>query len=441
MADDFDFDFGDFDFSDFDFDPSAWNWDWDFGDFPVGDPFAGLDFSDFDWGNFGDFDQFGEFDFDAFGNDPFALPTADFELPDFDIDNVGALTLPDLDPQLLDLLGGENLTDPYTLTRFDAGIPGGTTLADFDQADLDMLGRPGLGLGDDFPGIPSATNIGSPGLDAALSLSPQRQLDEALRPTSLSEQLQRAQIQAMERQGTGRGTDWTGLGQLGLGLAGLGLKYFGPEPERRVDPLDEEERRARIAKINAETERIMNPIFPPRGGGGGGGGARMPPPPGGAFNVAEFQRAAGLPEMQARFNALYDQVLKETQDLPKPTPEALSQMSQQLMQAQVPQIRQDFELQRQNILERANRLGVNPAAELAQVNQAEQQALQQLTVQAQTQALAFIQAQQAALVGRLTPAVQILQQINPAQAWGDLARVFGFPRPAGAPSLAGALEE
>lgn len=433
------FDDWDYDFEGDWYDPSEWDFgDWS-GDFHVGDPFAGLDWGDWDFGDW-NFSDWGDFDFA--GSDPFSLPTANFELPDFDIGGDEPFLIPDMGPSPM----SENLLDPNVITRFDTGIPGGTGLGGLDLSEFD--------IGSDVPALalPGAANVGGlggnyAGLSDMLRTGEQEPAALSSTPESVGERIARMMS---EREGApparvGRGgTDWAGLGQLGLGLAGLGLRYFGPEPSKKTDPLEEEERRARIAKINAETERTLNPIFPPRGGGGGGGGGGplMPPPPGGAINVAEFIKAAGIDALTQRFDTLYNQVLKETQDIPKPTPEAITQTAQTLVQAQMPQIRKDFEQQRQGVLERANRMGVNPAAELAQINQAEQQAIQALSVQAQGQALAFMQAQQAALSGRLTPAVQILAQINPANAWADLARVFGFPRPGGqTPGLAGALAE
>ena len=79
-------------------------------------------------------------------------------------------------------------------------------------------------------------------------------------------------------------------------------------------------------------------------------------------------------------------------------------MTQQIYSVRMQGLQQEYARQRDAIIERANRLGHNPAAEMAQINEAEQKAMAAVMVEAQQAALAFAQE-------RLEPSTQLLDAI------------------------------
>lgn len=254
--------------------------------------------------------------------------------------------------------------------------------------------------------------------------------------------------------GTGMtGKDIAALGSLGLGAGGFLSQLLAGSP--KMDPMAKAKLQAEIDRIKAETERTLNPVFPPRAGGGGGGGGPIPPDPnliaaqiaklnaetsaigaqrqrtlnptGGVPNVQAFQDISGLGANQARFSALYDQVLKETNDLPKPNEAQLSARTDEIMMQESAAIETRYKQQEDAVLERANRDGTNPAGILAQMQQSKQQELAAIRVQARSRALAEMQTQQSMLLGRITPSMELMAQINPAAFASVLAQIFGMP--------------
>lgn len=215
----------------------------------------------------------------------------------------------------------------------------------------------------------------------------------------------------------------TGNALLSAGLtAGGGLFNLLSKPK-----VDQELRAAQIDAIRAQAEAARAAAARTGGGGGGGGGG--PLRPGGLANLQEFQGAAGLTGSAQRFSVLYDQVLKETADLPKPDKKTLDERAAEVEAVESQAVRAKFQEQRAAVQERAIRLGTNPAAELAKIAELEAQELATLRTQARTQALAYMQTEQATLLGRLTPTMRLMELLNPAQTADILARVYGAPRP------------
>lgn len=272
---------------------------------------------------------------------------------------------------------------------------------------------------------------------------PQEAPVEPEAPKSIDERIKEKILEQMgSRSGGGWAQNAAQLGQLGLGAAGLAAKLFDTGPKK--DPLADELKRAQIDKIRADIERTLNPVFPPRsGGGGGGGGPAGPPQPGGAPNVEAFKAAAGLAPNDQRFEGLYNQILQETGSIPKMDEAGIQQRAQELIAMAAQEIESRYAKQEQAIMEKANKLGGNPAAELAAMEQSKQAELGQLMTKARTQALAEGQTQQSMLLNRITPAMEILKQVNPAQYAEIMGRVFGTPTAVGvgapASGLSGAL--
>ena len=289
-----------------------------------------------------------------------------------------------------------------------------------------------------------------------------------------------ALLKGREQPGWGSPSTIASLGQLGLGAAS-GLAGFlskGPQP-RKPTPEELALLNAQIEQIQAQTERTRNPIFPPSGGGGGGGGPRGLTPqelaqieaqtrlidtqrgdigartelertrleqsrPGGAANVGAFKQAAGLAGQDQRFSTLYDSIIKESQGLPRADPQAISQRAQELVAEQAANVEARYKQAEAQILERANRLGENPAGQLAQLQEQKQRELSGLLVNARTQATAEAKTQMATMLERITPSMKLLEATNPAAFADVLARIFGTPAPpsppgAGAGSLSALL--
>lgn len=383
------------------------NFDWGNAGDPNWDSGYNFDWSNFDWGGYdygGDFnwgaDPWAGYDPSMFSYqyDPQALATSDFTLPDYWGSGVPDTPL-DLNDPLQGWGGGEST---WADTTMSGGFP------------LDYSRQPDYGIDDPMrSGGPGTSGVNPNTNDFMQKLI-----------TSLTQE--RSQPGWSSPQGI------AALGQLGLSGAGFISKFFDEGPKAK--PLTPEERalhEAQLANLNAQTERIMHPIFPPSGGGGGGGFA--PPSPGGAPNIAEFQKATGL--NSAKFDTLYQQILKETSDLPKPDENQIAQRSQALVAEQTRDIDTRYKQAEAQILERANRLGENPAGQMAQLQEQKQRELQGLLVKARTQVLAEAQAQQAVLLGRITPAMQLLASVNPAAYADVLARVFATPTPGSTPEF------
>lgn len=145
------------------------------------------------------------------------------------------------------------------------------------------------------------------------------------------------------------GSDIAGLSQLLLGAGGAiaGAVSGGPK-QAKPPPLTPQQQaliEAQIKNLEAQTERTLNPIFPPSKGGGGG-----PSRP--VLNM-----------------------------------EALKARETALIAAYTSEIDHRYAQEEQRVLERANRIGSNPAGELARLAESKQRELKQLAVEARGQAL------------------------------------------------------
>jgi hypothetical protein len=397
-------------------DESAWqNWggedwsDWDTFDWSqFEDPYAGYDWSSMyniqplDYGSYGSYP--GMEDYQSF--DPLALQAADTSLPDYwgsgvpDSPSYGYGSDP-----LEGWGGGES-------TWAESQMSGGGAFNPTYGGNFSGVQAPSPFFTGDTPIVArSRFAPGNDGLTPGVGQGPQSWLSQLLSPQGIN-----------------------ALTGAGGAVAGGLSRLFADDPKARpLTPEERAEHEARLAQIRAQTERTLNPVFPPRGGGGGGGFA--PPSPGGAPNVAAFNKASGLDANAQRFDTLYQQILKETADLPKPDEAQIAQRSQALVAEQTREIEARYAPAKQQILERANRFGENPAGQLAQLEEQKQRELQGLLVKARTQVLAEGQAQQAVLLGRITPAMQLLASVNPAAYSDVLARVFGTPTPGSTPEF------
>jgi len=172
-------------------------------------------------------------------------------------------------------------------------------------------------------------------------------------------------------------------------------------------------------------ESFPGPPSAPSGGGGGEGG----PDVGGAGEAAQSFIAQALPGFGQRaqlFDSLVQRVLQELEgSLPIPDEATLNARTAEIEKANNLLVDQEAEDSRNAILEAANRMGINPAGRLAQVDRAVLLAKTQNHSSARAQALALIQVQQSALMGRVNPAIQILQLLDPTRALSAQAGVFG----------------
>lgn len=317
-------------------------------------------------------------------NDPFALPQGDLSLPTMNIFNQqpfdlgsalaqdsGGFNLGQFSPSIMagltpgsfdigsQMLGAEPVAGPALAPTANVAEP-------FDpKLDLGQYGGGSLSLGGNLAGAASlmpGTNVGAASGDKFLGMS-DKQWDSAL-----------------------------GLSKLGLGLGGSLLGAFGPPP--KMNAMQAKEIQAKIDAMYANTElekeklKLQAEMAKKVGGGGGGGGGISRSP---------------LFGTDPRFSTLYDQVTAAQQGLSPNNPE-IQAMTQQIYSVQQQAAMKQFEDQKAQVLEQANMLGINPAAQLAQIQEAEQQQMQKLFVEAQQQALAFAQ-------GKLDPSNQLLQTI------------------------------
>lgn len=380
---DFQFDFPDF--SDFNFDFTIPDFNFDFPTFDPGQFDLGFDPS-FDLG-----------EFSPAINDPFAIPTGDLSLPDFDLSGFLAqepsFGLGDFTPSL-NSLGSFD----FTPTSFGDVPPLSADLLNLQSLGVNNLSE---GLTSNTGALPALPGLGGgplPGLTPATAATP-----GAAPPAgpSSTDALREAQA------GYYKWAPLLGLSQLGLGLGGGLLQAFGPQPKPR-GPSDIE--RAKIqSDIDAARERAQldrdalaqQMEIARMQMEASGGNAELQAET--ARAIAELNRRRPLFGTDPRFSTLYDETTAAQQGLSPDDPEIQS-MTQQIYAVRQQAATEQFTQQREAILERANRLGTNPAAELAQINEAEQQAKQALLLEAQQTALAFAQS-------RLDPSQRLLQAI------------------------------
>jgi hypothetical protein len=391
MADDFGFDFGNFDLG---FDPSLSfpDFNFDFPDFSLQD--FNFDFPTFDPGQFDlGFDP--SFDLGQFSpsiGDPFAIPTGDLSLPDFDLSGFLAqdpsFGLGDFQPSL-NSFGNFNFTP--------------TSFGSVPELPPDLLGLQDMGLnnlsgglGSNVGALPALPGLGGgplPGLPATPGGAPAA--------TSSDSTLKNAQADYYK---------WApllGLGQLGLGLGGGLMQALGPQPKPQ-GPSDIER-----AKIQSDIDATRSREQLDRDAlaqqmeiarmqmEASGGNAELQSDT--AKAIAEMNKRKPLFGTDPRFSTLYDETVGDQQNLSPNDPE-IQAMTQQIYSVRQQAATEQYAKQRDAILERSNRLGTNPAAELAQINEAEQQAKQAMLVEAQQVALAFAQS-------RLDPSEKLLQAI------------------------------
>lgn len=374
---DFDFSFPDFSIPDFDF-------SFDF-DFPTFDP------GQFDLG----FDP--NFDIGTFSpslSDPFAIPTGDLSLPNFDLSgflaNDTQFSLGDFNPSL-NGLGNFNFT-PTSFGEVPELSPDLQSLS---------LGPSLAGFGGTAPGTsPDLLNIQEGiGMDTPrLNLNPSFNMAKVdlsgggaggAAPSG-NDALKDAQA------GYYKYAPLLGLGQLGLGLGGALMGAFGGQAKPR-GPSDIEKAKIQAdidnakARLDLEREQMELQAEIAR--------EKM----GMEAGTAEQLARKPLFTTDPRFSALYDQTTAAQRGLSPGNPE-IQAMTQQIYGVRMQAAQAEYARQREGILERANRLGTNPAAELAQLAEAEQKAKDALFVEAQQAALAFAQS-------RLEPATQLLDAI------------------------------
>ena len=206
----------------------------------------------------------------------------------------------------------------------------------------------------------------------------------------------------------------TGLGALSL-LGGAGALVAGSGSGNTSQP----------------TPPTLQPFPGPPGGPGGapgGGGGEGGGPQGASEATSQFiaQALPGFGERSQLFDSLVQQVLQQLEgSLPIPDEATLTARATEIEKGNNLMIDQEAEDSRASIMEAANRMGVNPAGRLAQVDRAVLLAKTQNRSSARAQALAMIQVQQAALMGRVNPALAILQLLDPTRALSAQASVFG----------------
>lgn len=391
MADDFGFDSFDpsvFDFSGFDFNFPDFNFDFpDFNfDFPTFDP------GQFDLGFDPSFDL-GQYS--PFVGDPFAIPTGDLSLPNFDLSSFLAPTSGDFNPSLNSLGSYTGFVDTPSF---------GSVPPLFNDMGPSFFGPEGEFPGEadafnDLSGGGFGSNVGSADLNSdGEAVGANKLLNEVGRfggalqtgGTSGTNELQDAQASYYKY------APLLGLGQLGLGLSGGLLGAFGPQPKPRdLSGIEKTEVQSRIdnaaARLQLDRDALEQQAAIAR--------EKLA----GEMSQAELLDRKPLFESDPRFSTLYDETTAAQQGLSPDNPEIQS-MTQQIYAVRQQAATEQFTRQRDGIIERANRLGTNPAAELAQINEAEQQAKQALFVEAQQAALAFAQ-------NRLDPSTKLLQAI------------------------------
>lgn len=320
-----------------------------------------------------------------FISDPFAIPTGDLNLPNIDLSNALAKGPTTFNLDFNPSLNGMGQYD-FGLTDTDTfGVQptlSAATLALQNQGG--SLGfNPYADMTGDTPfGPPSFNTFSNDQLDQAAS--------ELVSP--FPQQAQRTGLSADEwRAEQASNMKWQnllGLGQLGLGLGGGLMGAFSKPPQRTLTP-EEKQKLAddtALAKAKLDLEREQMQMQAELGA-----------------MQAEVAERHPLFESDPRFSALYNDVTKQQQGLSPDNPE-IQAMTQQIYSVRQQAAQAEYARQRDAIMERANRLGTNPAAELAQINEAEQKAMQALFVEAQQAALAFA-------TSRIDPANQLLQSI------------------------------
>jgi hypothetical protein len=365
-----DFGFGDFNLDNLDFG--------DFGtlpDFSVPD-FPSFSFPDLTFPNF-DFSQQPDFnlgfdpslqlpaDFTNFA-DPFAMPTGNLDLPTLQTPQFTGFSGFPAPPQDL------NFAPPapgMVATDFGA-VPSMPTLAPMANIapgfDLSNPGAGPFGL----PSLwPAETNLGGSSPSASAG-GPWDALSSFL--------------------GSKAGTNTIELAKLGTGVGGALLSAFGPHPTVS-DPLAQDKLRQQQAQFDAQMALEREKMQLQRDLA--------------AQQMSAEEAMARKPLMQTdpRFSTLYDETTGAQKAL-SPNDPQVQQMTQQIYGARLAALEDTFAKQKDAILENANRLGTNPAAELAQINQKEQDARNSLFVESQQAALAFAQS-------RLDPMEALLKQI------------------------------
>jgi hypothetical protein len=428
----FDTGFSDFNFNipdfSFDFQIPDFNFDFQFPDFNIPDVNFGPmpDFT-FDPGAFDlGFDP--SFDIGQFAQDfadPFALPQGDLSLPTlslglgtpFDLSSAGASSIADLDfsPSVMADLTPASLGEVAPMFPSSSDLP---SLSPLSQPTFSLdESEPTLGLSSrlNLDNLPSFSN-NEPG-------APGKSSNDTLRDAQASYY---------------KWAPMLGLGQLGLSLGGgLFSALNQPEP-RKPTALENARQQAEIDAIRAKIDLERQALELQREMAGG---PETPEDPRMAIAELQARNAMEQAELQAavsreqmgleaevarermrqeastaeslrprsllgtdpRFSTLYDEVSGAQKTITPDSPE-VQQMTQQIYTARIMGLEQEFQRQRDAILERANRLGTNPAAELAQINEAQQQAQQEIMVEAQQVALAFAQ-------DRMDPSVELLNTI------------------------------
>lgn len=185
----------------------------------------------------------------------------------------------------------------------------------------------------------------------------------------------------------------------GLGLTGAGMLMGGGNSSIDIPPPPD-----------------LPPIETPGGGEGGGEGGS------GLDALRDIFPSLGD---STKFDALIDQILRDTADIPKPDDATIQKKQEEIQKAQLLAIAQDYEKASKAILEQANFDGTNPAGRLAELDRARLLAEEQVRSNSFNQALALLQMQSAAAMNRITPAIQIAQLLNPFQALGPVAGLIG----------------
>jgi hypothetical protein len=352
-------------------------------------------------------------------SDPFSIPTGDLNLPNFDLTGYLAAQAPgsqDFFPSL------------GTMGSYDFGPEPTFNLGDTQFPDLGFeLGEGGSPLDASMFGSNLGSLTGAPGpqVSSPEALFPdwglsKRQMDTLGQPKPAAPGSPDALKDA--QAGYYKWAPLLGLGQLGLGLSGGLMAAFNPPQPRKPSALENAKTQAEIdairAKIDLERQALAMRAEEAAAAAEGAGEdpreaiARMQNET--AIKIqamkaesdrllAEMTRNRPLFESDPRFSTLYDETTGAQQALSPDNPE-IQQMTQQIYSTRRAGAAQQYQEQRDAILERANRLGTNPAAELAQINEAEQQADSALLVEAQQTALAFAQS-------RLDPSQALLQAI------------------------------
>ena len=150
--------------------------------------------------------------------------------------------------------------------------------------------------------------------------------------------------------------------------------------------------------------------------------------------MGALSRQLGLPAQQARFTSNLDAITAERNALPSVTAESMTQQAEQVYTTILePQLTKDHERRVAQILEMANKLGVNPAGPLALENENYTKDLAAARTQSQQVALTYAQTLMQTGNARLSAALAVAGLTNPAQYAGALANVFGQPLPEGTP--------